>query len=86
MKFAPLHIVTGYSFLQSGLTIEKVAKALKSNDYFGAGISDNEVMYGVPHFINACASLKKPFIIGEEFLMKETHFVYMLSMKKAITI
>ena len=46
MIFAPLHIVSGYSFLQSGLTSERISKSVKVNDYFGAGIADKEVMYG----------------------------------------
>ena len=59
MKFAPLHIVTGYSFLQSGLTMEKVARAIKSNNYFGGAISDNEVMYGIPEFAKELTKLNK---------------------------
>ena len=52
MKFVPLHVVTGYSFLQSGLTIERIETALKKNDYYGIGITDHEVMYGIPPFIS----------------------------------
>lgn len=63
-KFAPINIVSGYSFLQSGLTIEKIQAAIKKNDYFGMGLADNEVMHGVPAFIKAAASISKPFIIG----------------------
>ena len=57
MKIAPLHIVTGYSFLQSGLTIDKIAKAYKQNHYYGMGISDRDVMYGVAPFVSM---MKKP--------------------------
>ena len=70
MKFVPLHIITGYSFLQSGLTVEKIGKALEANDYFGVGISDNEVMYGIPEFAKTASSLNKPFIIGESFYVE----------------
>ena len=67
MKFAPLHIITGYSFLQSGLTIEKVSASIKANDYFGAAISDVEVMYGLAPFAKAFNALNKPYLLGEQF-------------------
>ena len=67
MKIAPLHVITGYSFLQSGLTIDKLAKALKDNKYFGMGISDREVMYGVAPFVTMMEKMKRPYVIGEEF-------------------
>ena len=67
MIFAPLHIVSGYSFLQSGLTSERISKSIKDNDYFGAAIADKEVMYGVTSFIKGMDLIKKPYLIGEEF-------------------
>ncbi len=67
MKFAPLHIVSGYSFLQSGLTIEKIVRGIKSNDYFGCALSDIEVMYGLPPLAAEMEKLKKPFLFGEQF-------------------
>ena len=80
MKFAPLHIVSGYSFLQSGLTIEKIARGIKSNDYFGAGLSDMEVMYGLPHFVKMMESMKKPFVIGEEIGLDDKYIcLYVIS-------
>ena len=66
MIFAPLHIISGYSFLQSGLTIEKIKKAVKENDYFGAAISDINVLYGVPKFVKMMDEINKPFLIGIE--------------------
>ena len=63
-KFVPLHIVSGYSFLQSGLTIERIGAAIKKNDYLGAGLADKDVMYGIPSFIKMMEQINKPFIIG----------------------
>ena len=63
-KFAPINIVSGFSFLQSGLTIDKIQTAIKKNDYFGMGLADNEVMHGVPAFIKAAGSIGKPFVVG----------------------
>ena len=67
MRFVPLHVVSGYSFLQSGLTMERIINGLKTNDYFGMGISDNEVMYGIPPFVKAMEKVGKPYIVGESF-------------------
>ena len=66
MIFAPLHIISGYSFLQSGLTIEKIKKAVKENDYFGAAVSDINVLYGVPKFVKMMDEINKPYLIGIE--------------------
>ena len=64
VNFAPLNIISGYSFLQSGLTMEKVKLGVKSNDYFGLGLADNGVLYGVPEFIKTAESLNKPCAVG----------------------
>ena len=64
MKFAPLHITSGYSFLKSGLTMERIGKALRDNDYFGMGLTDLGVMYGVPEFVNTLEKQERPYIIG----------------------
>lgn len=73
MKFAPLHIVTGYSFLQSGLRMEDMGRIIKSHDYFGSGITDIGAMYGVPHFVKEMDSIKKPYLIGEEVIINGDH-------------
>ena len=66
MKFAPIHIISCYSFLKSGLTISRISESVKKNDYFGAAITDNGVMYGIPEFINSMEKINKPFIVGME--------------------
>jgi DNA polymerase III alpha subunit len=53
MSFIPLHVYTGYSFLQSGITIENYLKALKKRGYKGSGISDLDSLSGIPHFYKA---------------------------------
>ena len=52
-NFVPLRIVSCYSFLQSGLTIERIQSSVIKNEYFGMGLCDNGVMYGVPPFAKA---------------------------------
>ena len=70
MKFAPLHITSGYSFLRSGLTIDKIVKAMKDNDYFAMGLTDSTGLYGVPEFVNALEGLKKKYLIGLDVLIE----------------
>ena len=67
--FAPLHIISGYSFLKSGLTIENIQKSIKENNYFGAGLCDLNVLHGVPDFVNAMQAIKKPSLIGIKLLI-----------------
>lgn len=66
MIFAPLHIISGYSFLKSGLTMDKIVSAIKKNDYFGAAITDYEVLFGAPHFVHEMEKINKPYLLGIE--------------------
>ena len=70
-NFVPLRIISCYSFLQSGLTIEKIQKGIVRNDYFGLGLCDNGVMFGVPSFVKASEEIKRPYIIGLEVHVDE---------------
>ena len=70
-NFVPLRIISCYSFLQSGLTIEKIQKGIVKNDYFGLGLCDNGVMFGVPTFVKASEEIKRPYIIGLEVHVEE---------------
>ncbi len=63
-KFAPIHIISGYSFLRSGLTIKKIETALKNNDYFGMGLTDEGVLHGYPPFFHLMEKYHKPYILG----------------------
>ncbi len=74
MPFVPLHVSSGYSFLKSGLTISKIAKSVKDNDYYGCGLCDFNVMHGVPEFIKAMEKIAKPYIVGMEIIIKDVHF------------
>lgn len=65
-NFVPLRIISCYSFLQSGLTIEKIAASTYKNGYFGLGLADNGVLFGVPEFVKASEKIKKPYIVGLE--------------------
>lgn len=64
MMFAPLNIISGYSFLKSGLTIQTIVKNVKKYDYFGAALCDENVMHGLPLFAKEMEKIKKPYIFG----------------------
>ena len=70
-NFVPLRIISCYSFLQSGLTMEKIQKGIVKNDYFGLGLCDKGVMFGVPSFIKTSDTIKRPYIIGLETHVEE---------------
>ena len=72
-NFVPLHIVSCYSFLQSGLTIEKIQSSVSKNDYFGMGLCDNGVMFGVPNFVKASEAINRPYIIGIELFVNDDY-------------
>ena len=79
-NFVPLRIVSCYSFLQSGLTIEKIQNSVVKNDYFGMGLCDNGVMFGVPSFTKASDSINRPYVIGlETHVNDDTICVYAIN-------
>ena len=93
-NFVPLRVVSCYSFLQSGLTMERIATGVIKNDYFGVGLCDKGVMYGVPSFVKEMEAIKKPTIIGVEthlendticlYAINETGYRHLLVISSAI--
>ena len=73
--FAPLRVISGYSFLQSGLTIEKIAKNIQSKKYDGVGLSDSNFLYGVPSFVEECKKLKVKNIFGLEIQFENNYLI-----------
>ena len=71
MRFVPLHIVSGYTFLSSGLTVDRIVKNVKKYLYPGAAIADYNVLYGVPEFVKGIKSIDKKYLIGETFIFDE---------------
>ena len=74
-KFAPIHIISGYSLLKSGLTIDRIEKVIKSNDYFGYGLTDEFVMSGLPPFVHVCEKEKKPYVLGMSLVIENEYIV-----------
>lgn len=79
MKFAPLNVISGYSFLQSGLTIDKIASSAKKNDYFGVGICDAGVLYGLPSFVDAMKKNKQKFILGMRITLDDSYGLFAIN-------
>ena len=73
--FAPLRVISGYSFLQSGLTIEKIAKSVSQMKYDGVGLSDSGFLYGVPSFVEEIKKLKIKNIIGLELQSENNYLI-----------
>ena len=73
--FVPLRIISGYSFLQSGLTMEKISRSVFSNSYLGAGLADFNYLYGAPHFFEEMNKIKKKAIIGISVLINNYSLV-----------
>lgn len=73
--FVPLRIISGYSFLQSGLTMEKISHSVLSSGYLGAGLADFNYLYGVPHFFEEMNKIKKKAIIGISVLLNDYSLV-----------
>ena len=74
--FTPLRIISSYSFLQSGLTVERIVKSVSKNNFSGAGISDIGVLYAVPEFIKAFEKEKKKYLIGISLIIEGNSYVF----------
>ncbi|NCA96429.1 MAG: PHP domain-containing protein, partial [Methanomicrobia archaeon] len=58
MHFVPLHIYSGYSFLKSGLTIERIFDSAKANQYPAIGLSDLDGLFGYGGFFSEAKKAK----------------------------
>ena len=74
MNFAPLHVYTGYSFLKSGLTVERYISLVKKNHFCGAAISDFATLSGIPLFAKAMKKEGLPYLVGMDVLVDEYLF------------
>ena len=70
MGFAPLHIRSGYSFLKSGLTIDRLFQTIKKANYSSLALTDLGVLFGYPTFVK---------------LANENHMHYGLGMEVQVT-
>lgn len=82
MKFAPLNIQSGYSFLQSGLTVESIVKSVYKNNYFGAALCDINVMHGLPLFAKEMEKIQKPYIFGVRLTLLNQEMCLLVSQEE----
>ncbi|MBP5092344.1 MAG: PHP domain-containing protein, partial [Bacilli bacterium] len=64
MKFVPLHVYSGYSFLRSGLSIPKLLGAARKGGYDAVGLSDFETLSGYPEFFHALEKYQMTPVFG----------------------
>ena len=70
-NFVPLHIKTGYSFLKSGILLNRLFLKAKELNYKYLGICDFEVMYGVPEFNSLAKKYDIKPIFGMDIKIKK---------------
>lgn len=70
MNFIPLHVYTGYSFLQSGITIDNYLKALQKRGFIGSALSDFATLSGIPTFYKNLQKEKMLAIAGIDLLVE----------------
>ncbi|MCV3322110.1 DNA polymerase III subunit alpha [Pediococcus ethanolidurans] len=54
MVFVPLQVTSSYSLLQSTTRISELAKVAKQRGFSSLALTDNNIMYGLVDFYNAC--------------------------------
>ncbi|MGM9873540.1 MAG: PHP domain-containing protein, partial [Bacilli bacterium] len=75
--FTPLRIRSGYSFLKSGLTINKIVKNVVKNEYYSCALTDINVFYGAIEFYKEMEKCHKKALLGVEITFKEFNlYVY----------
>lgn len=64
MSFTHLQVRSGYSFLNSTITIDKLIQHAKKHDHEALALTDEHVLYGVVPFYRACVKAGIKPIIG----------------------
>ncbi|MHA8137934.1 DNA polymerase III subunit alpha [Lactobacillaceae bacterium Scapto_B20] len=70
MGFVPLQIISGYSLLQSTISIPKLVQTAKQRGYQSLALTDLNVMYGAVEFYNACQKENLHALIGMTLSLK----------------
>lgn len=74
MSFVPLHVYSGFSYLQSGLPIEKIPILAKKLGYNAIGLSDNGTLSGLAPFCHLAKASGLTPIYGMDYETKEGLF------------
>lgn len=80
MGFVPLHVHSGFSYLESGLLAERLPFLAAKRGYSSIAISDKGSMSGYAPFYHACEKAGIKPLFGVDFLVPEgTYSLYVLS-------
>jgi len=74
MAFIPLHIYSGFSYLQSGLSVKKIAYLAKKKGYSALGICDNASLSGYAPFTHLLLEEGIKPLYGMDVLLEEGNF------------
>lgn len=74
MPFVPLHVYSGFSYLQSGLPIERIPLLAKKLGYEAIGLCDNGTLSGLAPFSHLAKSVGLSPIYGMDYETKEGLF------------
>ena len=62
MNYIPLHVYSGYTYLESSIRIDDIfSYAFKSNNEY-ACLCDLNSLTGFPHLVDVCSSSIKPIM------------------------
>ena len=80
MNYLPLNVLSGYTFLESGLKVEDIVSLNKDSGNSFCCICDDNNMYGYPLFDSLCKKegLIPIFSIGLEILINNKPFLVKL--------
>ncbi|MFS0751191.1 DNA polymerase III subunit alpha [Oceanobacillus sp. 1P07AA] len=73
MSFTHLYIKSGYSLMESTITIPKLINKAKQENYDSLALTDVGVLYGVISFYQACISNGIKPIVGLTVMVKDEH-------------
>ena len=74
MPFLPLHIYSGYSFLQSALSLRKIVGLGLKRKYEGIALTDYESMSGFPELYHLCKTYDAKPIFGMDIDVNQQRF------------
>ena len=86
MNYIPLHVISGYSFLSSGLKVEDIVRISKQNKLDFCCCSEYENMYSFPHLNELALSnnLKPIFGMGLNLKINEKELLVFLYVQNEV--
>lgn len=76
MKYVPLHVYSGYSFLKSGLKIDQYLSEAKKREMEYVGLSDLSNFTGAPSLYHEAEKFGLKVILGEDLLIDDLLFSF----------